>query len=41
MERNEKISAIYKEMANKEIDIYCGIIEKYRPDWTDDRSIFI
>ena len=41
MTREQKIEAIYQEMANKEIDIYCGIIEKYRPDWTDDRSIFI
>lgn len=39
--KEEKIKAIYEEMANKEWDIYCGIIEKYRLDWTEDRKIYI
>ena len=39
--REEKIKAIYEEIANKEWDIYCGIIEKYRLDWTEDRKIYI
>lgn len=40
MNREEKINAIYKEMV-KEVPIYWSVVEKYRTDWTDDRSIFI
>ena len=40
MTREQKIEAIYKEMT-KEVPIYWSVVEKYRPDWTDDRSIFI
>lgn len=41
MTREEKIQAIYDEIANKEINIYWSIVEKYRIDWTPERKIYV